>query len=295
MTQTALILGASGKIGRHFATAFQAAGWTVKRFTRGQDMTRAAMGCDVIVNGMNPPAYHDWDTILPQITAQVIAAAKASGATVLFPGNVYVFGNQPGPWSETTPHRPCSRKGAIRAQIEGTYRAAADEGVRTIILRAGDFLTPEISDSFVDVVYLRGFAKGVITTLGDPDAPRAHAWLPDMARAGVMLAERRADLPAFTDVPFPGYTVSTNDLARRLTRLTGTPLRVKAFPWWLFRATAPVWELAREMAEMRYLYSTPHRLDDCLFNRLLPNFRATPLDDALAEILSTRSATAKAA
>lgn len=295
MTQTALILGPSGKIGHHFAAAFQAAGWTVKRYTRGQDMTRAAMGCDVIVNGLNPPAYHDWKTLLPRITAQVIAAATASGATVLFPGNVYVFGDQPGPWSETTPHRPCSRKGEIRAQVEAAHRAAADAGVRTIILRAGDFLTPEVSDSFVDVIYLRAFQKGVITTLGDPDAPRAHAWLPDMARAGVMLAERRADLPAFTDVPFPGYTVSTSDLAQRLSRLSGRSLRVKTFPWWLFSVTGPVWELAREMAEMRYLYSTPHRLDDGLFKRLLPDFRATPLDDALAEILALRAQSAKAA
>jgi nucleoside-diphosphate-sugar epimerase len=295
MTQTALILGANGKIGRHFATAFDEAGWRVKRYTRGTDMTAAAQGCDVIVNGLNPPAYHDWQTILPQITEQVIAAARASGATILFPGNVYVFGNHPGTWSETTPHRPCSRKGEIRAQIEARYRAAADDGVRTIILRAGDYLTPEVSDSFVDVVYLRAFAKGTITTLGNPTARRAHAWLPDMARAGVLLAEKRATLDAFTDVPFPGYTLSADDLAQALTRLTGRTLRVKAFPWWLFSATAPVWELAREMKEMRYLYSTPHRLDDTLFNRLLPDFRATPLETALAEILALRAPRARAA
>ncbi|GAB4263246.1 MAG: NAD(P)H-binding protein [Pararhodobacter sp.] len=295
MTRTVLILGAHGKIGRHFAAAFAAGGWRVKRYARGTDMAAAAQGCDVIANGLNPPAYHDWQTILPRITEQVIGAAKASGATILFPGNVYVFGTQPGPWSETTPHRPCSRKGEIRAQIEARYRAAAREGVRTILLRAGDYLTPEVSDSFIDAVYLRGFAKGRITTLGDPAVGRAHAWLPDMARAGLMLAEKRAALEPFTDVPFPGYTLSADDIAQALSRLTGRALRVKLFPWWLFSVTAPVWELAREMKEMRYLYSTPHRLDDALFTRLLPEFRATPLQDALAEILARREIAARAA
>ena len=56
MTKTVLILGASGKIGRHSAAAFQKAGWTVRAYDRKtESMTRAAMGADVIVNGLNPP------------------------------------------------------------------------------------------------------------------------------------------------------------------------------------------------------------------------------------------------
>ena len=77
MTETVLILGASGKIGRASAKAFGEAGWKVRSYQRGTDMTQAALGADVIVNGLNPPAYHDWKTIIPQITTQVIAAAKA--------------------------------------------------------------------------------------------------------------------------------------------------------------------------------------------------------------------------
>ncbi|MCB1406640.1 MAG: NAD-dependent epimerase/dehydratase family protein [Rhodobacteraceae bacterium] len=295
MTQTALILGASGKIGRHFTNAFRAAGWQTRAYVRGTDMSAAARGCDVIVNGMNPPAYHDWQTILPQITAQVIGAAKASGATILFPGNVYVYGTQPGPWSADTPHKPCSRKGTVRAAIEGQYRAAAAKGVQTILLRAGDFLAPELGDSHVDMIYLRAYSKGVITTMGDPDVERAHAWLPDMARAAVMLAQKRADLPAFSDIPFPGLTFSTAQLARGLERLTGRNLTVKPFPWWLFGVAAPVWELAREMKEMRYLFNTPHRLSPEALAQILPDFQPAPFERVLAEILDQRTPRAAAA
>lgn len=295
MTQTALILGASGKIGRHFTTAFRAAGWQIRTYQRGTDMNAAAQGCDVIVNGLNPPAYHDWATILPAITRQVIDAAKTSGATILFPGNVYVFGDQPSPWSETTPHKPCSRKGAIRVEVEASYRAAANEGVQTILLRSGDYLEAEIGDSHVDMVYLRSFAKGVVTAFGDPSIKRAHVWLPDMARAAVTLANNRADLPTFIDIPMPGLTFCTADLAQALSRQTGRNLRVKPFPWWLFSATAPFWELAREMKEMRYLYNTPHSLSGNLFTQLLPEFQATPFEQVLAEILAQRTPKAAAA
>lgn len=295
MTQTALILGASGKIGRHFTTALHAAGWQTRAYVRGTDMRAAAQGCEVIVNGLNPPAYHDWQTILPAITAQVIDAAKSSGATILFPGNVYVYGAQPGPWSADTPHKPCSRKGAIRAAVEAQYRAAAAQGVQTLILRAGDFLAPERGDSHVDMVYLRGFAKGVVTAFGDPAVERAHAWLPDLARAAVMLVQERADLPRFADIPFPGQAFSTNQFAQGLARQTGRTLTVKPFPWWLFGITAPVWELAREMKEMRYLFNTPHSLAGDALARILPDFRPTPLEQVLAEILAVRAPQAVAA
>ncbi len=289
MTQTALILGASGKIGRHFTAAFHAAGWETRVYVRGTDMNAAAQGCDVIVNGLNPPAYHDWKTILPAITAQVIDAAKSSGATVLFPGNVYVYGDQPAPWSQETPHKPCSRKGEIRAMVEAQYKAS---GVPVIILRAGDFLAPEIGDSHVDVVYLRSFAKGVVTAFGEPDVQRAHVWLPDMARAGVVLAAMRADLPVFSDIPMPGLAFSTAQFADELARQSGRTLRVKQFPWLLFTLTAAFWELAREMKEMRYLYETPHSLSDDRFTKVLPDFRATPFAQVCAEILAVRATAA---
>lgn len=91
MAEIALVLGSSGHFGRHAALALEQAGWTVRRFDRKQDdMTQAAKGAAIIVNGMNPPGYRNWDTEVPRITAQAIAAANASGATLIVPGNVYV-------------------------------------------------------------------------------------------------------------------------------------------------------------------------------------------------------------
>ena len=112
MRQTVLILGGSGKIGSHTADAFWNAGWEVRHYDRKTgDMTAAAMGADVIVNGLNPPAYHDWERTIPAITAQVIAAAKASGATVIIPGNIYNFGDQPGVLDENTPQTAHTTQG----------------------------------------------------------------------------------------------------------------------------------------------------------------------------------------
>jgi len=116
MTQTVLILGGRGKIGTHAAAAFWNAGWTVRQFNRAtDDMTTAAMGADVIINGLNPANYANWAENIPAITNQVIAAAKSSGATVIIPGNVYVFGKDtPAPWSERSPRGAQNVLGRIR-------------------------------------------------------------------------------------------------------------------------------------------------------------------------------------
>lgn len=283
MTGTVLILGASGKIGKHSARAFAAAGWTVRRFDRqSQDMTEAAKGCDVIVNGLNPPNYHDWATIIPRITGQVIEAARVSGATVLLPGNVYHFGDRPGIWSETSPAKPVSRKGQIRLKMEQDYAAS---GVQTIILRAGNFIDPDGQGCVMSTVYLRSIEQGKITLPGPADTRQAMCYLPDWARAAVALAEMRQDLPGFVDVPFAGHTLTARELKSGIEKLRGRDIRFVRFPWWLFRLTGPIWELARELTEMRYLWNTDHALSGERLKQLLPEFETTPIDEVLRSVL----------
>ena len=173
MTKTALVLGASGGFGGQMALALQSAGWQVTRYQRGTDMVTAAKDTALIVNGLNPPNYHNWAGLIPEITTQVLAAGRASGATILVPGNVYPYGTEPAPWGTDTPHHPTSRKGAIRATMEARYRDAAAQGQRTILLRGGDFLAPDNPGSLMNRVILGKLAKGRITTLGDPDAMHA--------------------------------------------------------------------------------------------------------------------------
>lgn len=278
MTGTVLILGSNGKIGHHCAKSFADAGWDVRVYRRGTDMIDAAMGAQVIVNGLNPPAYHNWARLIPEITEQVIAAAKASGATVILPGNVYTYGDQGGVWSDTTPHRPVSRKGHIRKAMEARYR---DSGVQTIILRAGNFIDPEGNGDIMQLFLLRGIAQGRITSGGAPDVMQAYCFVPDWARAAVQLADKRAALARFEDIPFPGHSFTVNALRDRLQAHLGRPLKVTRFPWWVMRLAAPFWELARELTEMRYLWDTPHTLSADKFDRLLPDFVPTPLDQVM--------------
>jgi nucleoside-diphosphate-sugar epimerase len=283
MTSSVLILGARGRFGRHAAAAFAEAGWQVRPFRRGDNLDSAATGAQVIVNAWNPP-YPQWRTQVPGLTAQVIAAARSSGARVILPGNVYVFGaGAPPVLSSGTPHAASNPLGRIRVEMESAYRAS---GVPTLVLRCGDFIDDAASGNWFDKVLAARVRRGVFVYPGPRDVSHAWAWLPDAARAAVALAELGDRLPVFAEVPFPGYTLTGNDLHAAVELALGRPLRAAALPWWALRLVAPVWPMGRGLVEMRYLWSMPHRLDPGPLSSVLPDFRATPLPDALRAALA---------
>ena len=259
----------------------------MRRFDRTRDdLTTAARGADVIVNAWNPP-YPDWAQQVPELHARVIEVACKTGATVIVPGNVYVFGAQtPAPWDAATPHRATNPLGRIRIDMEDAYRRS---GVRCIILRAGDFIDTQPSGNWFDQVLVKSLAKGVFTYPGRPDIPHALAYLPDVCRAAVELAEMRGSLPAFADIPFPGYTLSGQQLAEALARVCGHPVRLKSMSWLPVILARPFWRMAACLLEMRYLWDTPHWLDGRQFAALLPDFRSTPVDAALATAIAPGS------
>ncbi len=280
--QKVLILGASGSFGSNCVQAFTTAGWEVRKFRRGQeDMVEAAKGMDVIVNGLNPPNYKGWVVELPKIARQVVAAAKASGATVIQPGNVYNYGARPGMWDENTPHAATTKKGKARIAMERVLR---ESGVQVIILRAGDFLDTKQSGNFIDFLTSK-LAKGQFIYPGRVDVDHAWAFLPDMARAAVGLADMRGKLGRYEDVPFVGLTLSGEDMRAALAALMGREVVLKPFPWLMMKLLSPFWLLAREMQEMRYLWDTPHSLSPARMQQLLPDFKGADVQAVLRQIV----------
>ena len=257
MTKTLLILGATGRMGRHAARAFGQAGWSVRRFDRARDrLPDAAKGADVIFNAWHVP-YSRWEAELSGLTAQVIEAAWATGATVLIPGNVYVYGaGSPEVLGPETCHGATNPLGRLRRDMERAYREA---GVRTILLRAGNFLDTEASGNWFDMIIAKSAHRGTLRYPGKTDIPHAWAYLPDLARAFVALAEKRGELPTFTEVTFEGYAFSGEALAEHCATALGRSVEVRRMSWVPLWAARLFWAEARHILEMRYLWNMPHR------------------------------------
>ena len=280
-TGTVLVLGAAGRFGRHATQAFARAGWNVRRFDRARDdIDTAAAGADVIVAAANP-SYEHWARDVPALHAGIRAAARAQGATVILPGNVYVFGPaSPPPWGQSSAHLAENPLGVIRRDMEAAYRR---DGVRTIVLRAGDFIDTRGSGAWFDRILPKARGGTAIRYPGAADVPHAWAFLPDLVRAATDLAAMRHRLAPFEDVPFPGYTLTGRDIAAILTCVQGRTIGVAPFPWWQLHLARPFLPVVRHVFEMRYLWDLPHNLDGARFAELLPGFAATPVEEVLAQ------------
>lgn len=138
--------------------------------------------------------------------------------------------------------------------------------------------------------------KGVFTYPGRMDVVHAWAYLPDMARAMVGLAEKRDTLPRFSSFGFEGYSLTGHEMKAAVERTVGRSLKTATFPWWILRLIGPFNALIYEVIEMRYLWDTPHRLDWEAMAAVLPDFVPTPLEEAFADLLDEAgSADARAA
>ena len=310
----ALVLGASGGIGGEVARQLRDAGWLVHGLKRGLDaevaerdgitwirgdamdrdaVVRAARGCSVIVHAVNPPGYRNWaGQVLPMID-NTIAAAKAERATIVLPGTVYNYGPDAFPvLVEDAPQHPSTRKGAIRVELERRLQDAAGQGVRTIIVRAGDFFGPKLTGNSW---FAAGFVKAgqPVASISVPGrAGIGHQWsyVPDAARAMVELIERRDTLEPFARFHLGGHWDADGtqmaEAVRRIAQRHGLRPTVRKFPWWFVWAAAPFVTTLRELLEMRYLWREPVRLDNTRVTAVLGREPVTPLDTAVEATLA---------
>ncbi len=311
-TNTVLILGARGRFGLAAARAFAAAGWRVMGQARpgaeipadvsiewlpidlhdSAALTRAAQGASVVVHALNP-AYTNaaWKTQAPAMLEASLALCRALDATLMLPGNIYNFGaTMPPVLREGTPQAAHTVKGQVRIAMEARLQQS---GVRSIVIRAGDFFGSG-KGTWFDLSIAKDLRKGVLTYPGPKGVSTSWAYLPDLARTFVAVAERRAQLPAYAVFHFAGHVITGQrwlDLLNPIARSQGwvrpgAQLRWAGMPWGLIRLGAwfvPTWAA---LQEMRYLWSTPHALANDKLCALIGTEPHTPLMQAVEQSLA---------
>jgi len=309
--RSVLILGANGRLGQAAATAFAARGWRVIAQTRRplgyalpgvtaanvalddtDALFAAARGVEAIVYGIHPP-YPRWAREALPMLRLAIELALRLDARLLFPGTIYNFGaGMPARLTEATPQRPTTSFGTIRCQMEDEL--AARPGLRSAVLCAGDFFGSGDGVWF-DRVLTKSIARGTLVYPGPLDQPHAWAYVPDLARAFVALAEHAA-LPAFSRWMFAGYTLTGAELLTAI-EAAAAPLGLRpangfrrgTLPWPVIRLAGLVVPTWRAISQLSYLWRTPHALDGSALQALVGPLATTPLATALRDTLAATS------
>jgi nucleoside-diphosphate-sugar epimerase len=312
MAKSVLIIGANGRLGQVLTAAFLKAGWQVHGQVRRQPprpqpgvhwvnapsadakaLAETVRVANVVVHAANP-IYTRWQTQAQPLAQFAADTARRLSALLMFPGNVYNFGRRmPQLLVEDVEQRPTTRKGRIRVELEKSLREAGNLGLRTVVIRAGDFFGGPGRGSWFDLIIAKSLRKGRVVYPGPLHVVHAWAYLPDLARAFVMVAERHAVLPMFEVLHFPGHALTGTQLLECIARaarrqgllLPNVPLQRRSLPWPLLRVAGLAVPMLREISEMRYLWYAPHRLAGERMTKLIGEVPVTSIDQAMDDTL----------
>jgi nucleoside-diphosphate-sugar epimerase len=227
----------------------------------------------------------------------LVNACAASQVRMVFVDNLYMYGPQHDPLREDMALTDYGVKPAVRADITRIWMSASAAGrVKVAALRPPDFYGPGVALSHLGEIAFGALAKGKRATLiAPPDTPHDFAYVPDIARAVLTLLDAPDD--AFGQAwHMPCAPIQT---PRQILQLgadaLGVKLRIAALPLWSLPIMGIGSPMMREIAEMRFQWDRPYRVDARKFAARFWS-DVTPFDiGARATALSFRTDAALAA
>ena len=300
MSGLTVVLGASGGIGSALVTELVARGERVRAVGRritaddvpagvevvAADVTtpdgarRAVDGASVVHHAAQPD-YTRWSTEFPPMNDTVLAATAAVGAKLVVADNLYCYGPVTAPMTESTPTAATDAKGRLRTAEAARFLEAHSTGrCRVVLGRASDYLGPGGVGSALGETFFGRLAAGrKAQWIGRLDRPHTMSYLPDVAKALVVLGEDdRADGRAWH---LPGDACTGAELLDLTGTVLGRPARATAAPPLLLRTMGLFVPMMRELAEVSYQWTGPWVVDHSAYDATFGPLPVTPLQEAV--------------
>jgi nucleoside-diphosphate-sugar epimerase len=256
-------------------------------------LAEQARGAAALYNAVNP-AYHRWATDWPPVAAALLSAAERTGAVLVTMSNLYGYGRPTGPMTAGTPLAATDVKGRVRARMWTEALAAHEAGrARVTEARAADFAGPQVP---ADHSHLNRQLPALRTgrrawVVGDPDARRSWAYLPDVAATLATLGTDERALGRAWHVPNDAprsQRQALDDLARGLGV---PPVPVTGIPWPVLRAVGVAVPMMREVVAIRHQWDQDY-VSDATATTATFGLTATPWDEVVRETVAAVPATA---
>jgi nucleoside-diphosphate-sugar epimerase len=218
-----------------------------------------------------------WRTVWPQTMTNMIEGCAETGARLVFIDNLYQLGAQITPRTEDMPLTAHGEKPAILAEVARIWQAARGR-VQVATLRCSDFYGPGVAVSHLGASAFGELAKNKPAQLLVPaDTPHDFAYVPDIARAAVLLlAAPDDDFGQTWNMPC-APTRSPRALLAMGAAALGHRLRVWAVPLALLRPLGLFYRFAKEVADVGFTWDRPYIVDGGKFARRF-DFAPTPFE-----------------
>ncbi|MEI7745703.1 MAG: NAD-dependent epimerase/dehydratase family protein [Chloroflexota bacterium] len=300
-----VVLGASGGTGRAIVDELVRQGRRVRAVSRGTiadlpagvehvraDLydvaaaTSAIAGASVVYHAAQP-AYDKWAGNFERLNASVGDAAAAAGARLVFADNLYMYGPGASPMHEATPQRATDRKGALRTKLAADLLARHRRGeLEVVIGRSADYFGPHGTNSGLGGRAFGNLVAGkAAAAAGAVDQPHSFSYLPDLARAMVVLGDRDEAAGSAWHLPVMD-PMTARAFLERAAKVAGVPPKLHVDGPLTLRIAGLFMPMAREVTVVLYQWTEPFVSDWSAFEAAFGPFDRTPLDDALAATIA---------
>jgi len=296
----AVVLGAGGGTGRAIVDELVRQGRPVRavvRSSRGlpagvetvtadlydaEQAARAVAGAAVVYHAAQP-AYDKWDGNFARLNDSVARAAGAAAARLVFADNLYMYGPGGSPMTEASPQRATDRKGILRRDLAADLLARHARGeVEVALARSSDYFGPHGRNSGLGERLFGAAVAGKSASWGGAlDQPHSASYLPDLARAMVILGDREEAAGRAWHLPVMDPVTGTQ-FGDRLFAALGRPGKLSPTTNLLLLVGGLFLPIAREARIVHYQWQAPWISDASAFETAFGPFERTSLDEAIA-------------
>lgn len=226
-----------------------------------------------------------WQKQWLPIVENVIHAAEAHNARLIFFDNMYMYGPLESPIVETNAQNPSSKKGRVRKRVaDMVLDAHKSNRIQAIIGRSADFYGPHAKQTLVYKLILENIKKdNPAQWLGSMDKKHSLSYAPDAARALVELALKPDTYGDVWHLPTPTVSLSGQEIIDLMyTYFDKTPA-FKVLSVLLVKIGGLFNKEIKETYEMMYQYTDDYVFDSSKFKERFPDFKITSYEDGFRE------------
>lgn len=231
-----------------------------------------------------------WQVFWPKVMANVIQVCSEKQVKLVFFDNVYMYDpNFIGHMTESTPIRPVSKKGFIRAKIQDSLLESAAKGkLDALIARSADFYGPNTPlKSILTEMVFKPLAKSKRAKwLGNSHSPHSFTFTPDAAKATALLGNTPDASNQVWHLPTAPNPPSGKEWIHMVAKEMGINPHYHVIPKWVFNLTEIFVPFMKELNEMLYQYERPYVFDSSKFENLF-YFKPTAYLEGIRRIISS--------
>lgn len=220
-----------------------------------------------------------WTRELPAAEQNVLAAAGAAGAVVVFPESLYSYSAPEKVMTEDGPRQAQGGKRGVRTAL---LAARAESPTATVSVVASDFFGPRVRNSHAGERMVRPVAAGKpMQVIGRADQPHSFTYVPDLAAAMIAAADRPQVWNRVWHAP-TGPALTQREIAGAFAQAAGARApRVTGVPGWAVKAIGVFSPDMRDLTETMYQFEHPFVMDSTASQAAL-GLTPTPLHEAAA-------------